>query len=148
MIDNKINKFSNPFIIFFMFVVVSLVNIILPVHFISIFLAGIVFMAFIECVKQGYWYSLVFVILSFVFIETSHGLNIGVLSLLSFFIYAFIIPKLKYILKSKTFYILVVNIIFYLGIVILFKINGNVDSVLISKIVLNFFIDIFLVSFI
>ena len=145
---NKINLFSNPFNIFLMFVIISTINILMPVHFISILLAGIVFMAFLYCIKHKYYYSLFFVVLTFVFIEISNGLNIGTLSLISFFIYLFLVPKIKYFLSSKTFYLIILIMIFYFGIFLLFLINSDMNQVLISKIVLNYILDIFLISFI
>jgi len=145
---NKINLFSNPFNIFFMFIIVSLINILMPVHFISILLAGFVFMAFIYCIKYKYYYSLFFVFLTFVFIEISNGLNIGTLSLLSFFIHLFLVPRIKYFLSSKTFYLIVLIMLFYVGVFLLFSISTDINQVLISKIVLNYILDIFLISFI
>jgi len=145
---NKINLFSNPFNIFFIFIIISMINILMPVHFISILLAGFVFMAFLYCIKYKYYYSLFFVILTFVFIEISNGLNIGTLSLLSFFIYVFLVPKIKYFLASKTFYLIILIMLFYVGIFLLFAISGDINQVLISKIVINYIIDIFLISFI
>ena len=145
---NKISLFSNPLNIFLMFIIISLINILMPVHFISILLAGFVFMAFIYCIKYKYYYSLFFVILTFVFIEISNGLNIGTLSLLSFFIYVFLVPKIKYFLASKTFYLIILIMLFYVGIFLLFAISGDINQVLISKIVINYIIDIFLISFI
>jgi hypothetical protein len=145
---NKINLFSNPFNIFLMFIIISLINILMPVHFISILLAGFVFMAFIYCVKYKYYYSLFFVFMTFIFIEISSGLNIGTLSLLSYFIYLFLVPNIKYFLSSKTFYLIILIMFFYLGVFLLFAINTEVNQVLVSKIVINYIIDIFLISFI
>jgi len=145
---NKISFFANPFNIFFMFIVVSCINIIMPVHFISILLAGFVFTSFLYCIKHKYYYSLFFVILTFIFIEISSGINIGTLSLWSFFVYIFIIPKVKYFLSSRTFYLIIILMIFYFGVFILFAINSEVNQILVSKIILNYILDIFLVSFI
>ena len=147
MITDNTSRFSNPILIFLMFIFVSLVNIILPIHFFSIFLAGIVFMSFIYCIKNEYWYSLATVVLTFIVIEISHGLLIGVLSMLSFFIYIFVIPKIKYTLTSKAIYIFFITIVFYIGMLLLFILSGDANSDLYFKILFNFFIDIFLLVF-
>jgi len=145
---NKISIFSNPMNIFFMFVIVSGINILMPVHFISILMAGFVFMAFLYCIQYKYYYSLFFIIMTFIFIEISSGLNIGTLSLLSFFIYLFLIPRIKYFLSSKIFYLVILNMIFYFGVFILFLMNSEMNQTLVSKIILNYILDIFLISFI
>jgi hypothetical protein len=125
---------------------VSLVNIILPIHFITIFLAGIVFVAFIESIKKKQWYTLLVVIFTFIFIEISQGLFIGTLSLISLFIYSFIKTKLKYILSYDFIFRFALVAIFYFLFFILFLLNGKVDVVLVYKLLANFVLDIVLIG--
>ena len=143
----RIIFFTNSFNIFAMFIIVSFINIIATVHFMSIFLAGTVFVAFIICLKNKFWYSLVLVIFTYVFIEISHGLNIGILTLLSLFIYIFIKEKIKNYFTSDLTYIVILLFIFYLGIFILFMINYDLDFMFIYIIFLNYFIDLLVLSF-
>jgi hypothetical protein len=69
------------------------------------------------------------------------------LSLLSFFIYTFIIPKLKYSLSFDTSFIFIIVLIFYIGIGLLFSISSSFDSNIYIKLILNYLIDIIIVSF-
>jgi len=143
---HKVISLSNPFIIFGIFLIVSILNIVLSVHFITILFAGLIFTSFIHSINFKYYWSLVFSILAFVFIEISNGLSIGSLSLVSFFIYIFIVPKIGNYLKSQILYFGILNIIFYIGVFLLFSINSEINNILVSKIILNFILDLFLVS--
>lgn len=138
--------FDNPLAVFLLFLSVCFTNIILPVHFISILLVGIVFMAFIRSIEKRYYYSLILIIFTFIIIEISQGLRIFSLSLLSFFIYLFIIPKLKTLLSSINIYTLTIILLFYVGIIVLYKFSGDINIEFISKILINYFLDIFIVS--
>jgi len=144
---HKLISLSNPFVVFILFLIVAIFNIILSVHFITILFAGIIFTSFIHSISFKYYWSLVFSIFAFVFIEISNGLSIGSLSLVSFFIYTFIVPKIGNYLKSQIFYFGILNMIFYIGVFLLFSINSEINNILVSKIILNFILDLFLVSF-
>jgi len=130
-----------------MFLIVAVVNIIFSVHFFTVLLAGVVFTSFLHSLNFKNYTALLFSIFAFVFIEIINGLNIGSLSLLSFFIYTFILPKIGNYLKSKVFYYGLLNTIFYIGVFFLFSINSEINNILISKIILNLILDIFIVSF-
>jgi len=143
---HKLISLSNPFIVFGIFLIVSILNIILSVHFITILFVGVIFTSFIHSISFKYYWSLVFSILAFIFIEISNGLSIGSLSLVSFFIYTFIVPKIGNYLKSKIVYLGILNLIFYSGVFLLFSINSEINNILVSKIILNFILDLFLVS--
>jgi hypothetical protein len=138
--------FDNPLALFLLFISVVFTNIILSVHFISILLAGVVFIAFIRVMEKKYYYSLILIILSFSIIETMQGLKLFSLLFLSLFIYIFIIPKLKVFLTSINFYTIILLFIFYSEVVILFAFLGDINGLFLSKIVINYFIDIFIVS--
>lgn len=138
--------FDNPFAIFLLFLSVILTNIILSVHLISIFLAGVVFVAFVRALQKRYYYSLILIIFCFNIIETTQGLKLFSLTILSLFIYIFIIPKLKVLLTSINIYSVILLFIFYMGIMILFSFLGTINSLFVSKIVVNYFIDLFIIS--
>ena len=138
--------FDNPLAIFLLFLIVSIVNIISTVHFVSILLGGIVFMAFIRCVEKKYYYSLSLIVFSFIIIENTQGLKIFSLSLLSYFIYLFVIPKLKTFLTSINLYTFSIILSFYAGMVILYMFLGDINLEFISKVIMNYFLDIFIVS--
>ncbi len=138
--------FDNPLAIFLLFIIIVFTNIILTVHFISILLVGVVFIAFIRCMEKRYYYSLSLVIFTFFIIENNQGLKIFSLGLLSLFIYIFIIPKLKTFLTSINLYTFTIILLFYCGIVFLYLFIGDINIEFISKILVNYFIDIFIVS--
>ena len=144
----KIRTFSKIQNIIILFFLVAIINIILPVHFLTLLLAGVVFKAFIECIENKYWYSLIIVIITFIFIEISNGLNIGVLSVLSLFIYAFVMTRLKYSLSYGFSFTVIVTLLFYLGVFAMFSINSNVQTDFSLKLLFNYIIDIIIVSII
>jgi len=140
--------FDNPFAIIILFFLVAFVNIILPIYFISILLAGVVFVAFIRAVEKRYTYILICIIFIFNLIEISQGLKIFSLSLWSYFIYLFILPNIKSLFASKYLLLLVKVFIFYMGIGILFYFSGVFTLDIVSILVLNYILDIIMVSWI
>ena len=138
--------FDNPIAIFLLLFIVSLSNILLPVHYISIFLAGLIFIALIRAIEKEYTYTILFLLMGFVIVELSHGLKIFSLSLLALFIYFFISPKIKSSFSSVTFYFTSVILLFYVGMGMLFYFWGGIDSKVITILMMNFIIDLFLVS--
>jgi hypothetical protein len=82
------------------------------------------------------------------FIEVSQGLKIFSLSLSALFVYIFIEPKIKSVLSSDSLYVISIIFIFYCVIALLYRFLGGIEIDLISILLINFFIDIFIVSFI
>ena len=143
---NRNSLFDNPLAVFLLFLLVGFTNIILSVHFVSLLLAGIVFIAFLRCIEKRYYYSLLLVIFTFTLIESNQGLNLFSLSIMSLFIYLFIIPKIKTLLTFVSLYTLGIVFIFYLGIIVLYSIFSDINSLFLSKILFNYILDIFLVG--
>lgn len=142
------NLFDNPFIIFLLFIIVSITNVLFTVHFIAIFLIGVLFMAFVRCLEKGYTYSMILILFTFTIVETSHGLKFLSLSLVAFFIYFFIVPKIKAAFSSQTFYFLLLILFFYICVGILFYMSGGIDAKLSAILMTNYFIDLLIVSLI
>lgn len=142
------NLFDNPIAIFLLFCLSGLFNIVLPVHFISIFLVGVLFMAFIRCLDKGYTYSMLLLVVGFTIFELSHGLKIFSVSLVAFFIYVFVAPRIKSSFASQTFYFLLVILFLYLGIGILFYFMGGIESKLMAILIMNYVLDLLFVSLI
>jgi hypothetical protein len=143
---NEIKFFNSPLNIIFLFLFISLVNLVLTVHFFTIFFAGIVFLAFIQCIETKSLYSLVFLVFTFIFIEVSHGLYIGSLSLVVLFIYIFIKPKIQYTLSSRFLFIFSLVGIFYFLFFILFYFNANINIDLVYKFLFNYILDIIVIA--
>lgn len=142
------NLFDNPFIIFLLFIIVSITNVLFTVHFIAIFLIGVLFMAFVICLEKGYTYSMILILFTFTIVETSHGLKLLSLSLVAFFIYFFIVPKIQATFSSQTFYFLLLILFFYICVGILFYMSGGIDAKLSAILMTNYFIDLLIVSLI
>ncbi|BAK73125.1 MAG: hypothetical protein AB7S49_05330 [Arcobacter sp.] len=136
------NNLDNPLFLFIVLVIAITVNTIASIHFLLIMLAGIIFTAFYRCLKKRYLYSLTFVILAFLFIEINSGLKPFSLSLLSLFIYIFILPKVdnstSYNLTNSYIYIL----FFYIGLIIMWSLSFGMDERIFLSLVVNLIIDL------
>ena len=136
------NNLDNPIFLFIVLIMAITVNIISSIHFLLIMFAGILFTAFYRCLRKRYLYSLTFVIIAFLFIEVNMGLKPFTLSLLSLFIYVFILPKdenrTSYNLSSSYIYI----IFFYLGLLILWSIIFELNTQILLTLFANVMIDL------
>ena len=136
------NNLDNPIFLFIVLILAITVNIISSIHFLLIMFAGILFTAFYRCLRKRYLYSLTFVVIAFLFIEINTGLKPFTLTLLSLFIYIFILPKdeihTSYNLSSSYIYI----IFFYLGLLILWSIIFGLDTTILLTILVNTIIDL------
>ncbi len=141
------NIFNKDINIFYLFIVVAIINLLSAVHFVPIMLGGIVYIAFDKVVKEKNVYTLFWIILSFFIIENIQGLETFSLLLISFFIYLILKAQLQSIFSSsglvKSLYVLV----FYILLITVHSaFNGfNPDILLIISI--NILIDIFIVGF-
>jgi hypothetical protein len=142
------NNLDNPFFLFIVLLLAVTVNTISSIHFLLVMFAGILFTAFYRCLKKRYLYSLTFVVIAFLFIEINTGLKPFSLTLLSLFIYIFILPKdesyTSYNISSGYIYI----IFFYIGLIIMWSILFGLHPHLLITLFLNVIIDlIFLGAF-
>ena len=119
-----------------------MVNTISSIHFLLVMFAGILFTIFYRCLKERYLYSLAFVVIAFLFIEVNTGLKPFTLSLLSLFLYIFILPKDENYsydnLSSSYIYI----IIFYIGLLIIWSVIFGLNETMIITIFANILIDL------
>ena len=131
----------NPYFIFFLGIFTIFVNIISSVHFFPILLAGIIFLAFLKSIKYKYYYSMVYLIIIFLFIEYNSGFLPFTFTFLSLFIYTFILPNLNRVISlhnlNKYIYILT----FYIGVVLIWVFSNDLNFSLIRYIILNVVID-------
>lgn len=142
----KYSLLDNSTVTFFFLVLVGVVNIFLPVHFLSLLLVGVVFTIFTQSLKNENYTSLTFMIIAFSIIELAQGLKLFSLSLVAFFIYIFISPLLKNILSSEKLVKIMIIFIFYIGIAVLFSFLGEVSYELVAILLINYLIDIAIVS--
>ena len=136
------SNLDNPIFLFILLVLIVTVNAISSIHFLFLLFAGILFTAFYRCLKKRYLYSLTFVVIAFLFIEINTGLKPFSLTLLSLFIYVFILPKeesyTSYNLSSSYIYI----IFFYIGLLIMWSIMFGFDLNILIALFINLLIDL------
>ena len=136
------SNLDNPFFLFIILSLVVMVNTISSIHFLLVMFAGILFTIFYRCLKERYLYSLTFVVIAFLFIEINTGLKPFTLSLLSLFLYIFILPKDENYsydnLSSSYIYIL----IFYIGLLIIWSVIFGLNETMIITIFANILIDL------
>lgn len=142
----KKNILDNPFFLFFIFILTIITNTISSIYFSSIMLAGFVFLAFMKCIRNRYYYSLFFMTLSLLFIELNNGFYAFSLIFLSLFSYVFIIPKIKQVMSYSGLNYFVYVIWFYLAMVIIWSLSNEIDITLIGTVFLNLIIDFILIG--
>jgi len=137
---------DNPLIIFFIFIGISVVNILSSVHFIPIMFVGILFIAFTKMIETKSYYGLFWIILAFLVVENIQGFKSFSLVSLSLFLYIFIKPNIQHLFSSsdilKTLYI----IIFYITMALLYIFFNSFNLNLLFIIVANLILDIILVG--
>jgi hypothetical protein len=136
------NNLDNPIFLFTFLLAVITINMISSIYFLLIMLSGVVFIAFYHCLKRKYLYSLILVILTFLFIEINSGLKPLSLTLLSLFIYIFIIPRIHTIMSFKSLNEYVYVILFYLGLFFIWMLNSGDFDTLVSTLIINLIIDL------
>ena len=136
------SNLDNPIFLFIILSLVVMVNTISSIHFLLVMFAGILFTIFYRCLKERYLYSLAFVVIAFLFIEINTGLKPFSLSLLSLFLYIFILPKDENYsydnLSSSYIYIL----IFYIGLLIIWSVVFELNETILITIFVNILIDL------
>ena len=138
-----IKKYEPPYIT--ILASINIINIIFSTYFISILLAGVVFKIFLEVLKKGYYYILLFSIFTFLVIENTQGLDFFSLSIITIILYYLIIPKIKHIFSSSLMAEFIFILLFYIGFLILNSVVINSDISIV--ILLNFLLDSIIVGF-
>ena len=128
------------------FFIIAISNILFNTFFISLLLAGVVFILFVESIKKEYYYMLILAISTFLIIENTHGFKPFLLSFISFFIYFFIIPRIKHILSSNMLREIFYIMIFYIMIFIIHIFSNNFDISSYFVFLINFIIDTIVVG--
>jgi len=136
------NNLDNPIFLFVFLLAIITINIISSIHFLLIMLAGVCFISFYTCLKRKYLYSLIFVVLTFMFIEINSGLKPLSLTLLSLFIYIFIIPSINRMMSFSALNEYIYILIFYLGIFLIWVTTIGMSDSFIAIILVNIIIDL------
>lgn len=136
------NNLENPLFLFTFLLIAIILNTIASIHFLLIMLSGILFIAFYICLKKKYLYSLFFVILTFLFIEVNSGFKPLSLSLLSLFLYIFVLPKISRTVSFSSLNNYLYIIIFYIGVIFIWSLSTDINETIAKAIVLNILIDL------
>ena len=136
------NNLENPLFLFTFLLIAIVLNTVTSIHFLLIMLSGILFIAFYICLKKRYLYSLFFVILTFLFIEVNSGFKPLSLSLLSLFLYIFVLPKISRTVSFSSLNNYLYIIIFYIGVIIIWSLSTDINETIAKAIILNILIDL------
>ncbi len=136
------NNLDNPFFLFIVLIIAITVNTISSIHFLLIMLAGVLFTGFYRCLRKRYLYSLTFIVLAFLFIEINSGLKPFSLTLLSLFIYIFILPKMENSFSYNSVNDYLYISFFYVGLIFLWSFSLGLDENILFALFINFLIDL------
>lgn len=137
----KKNLLDNHFFIFFLFIFTAIVTTISSIYFFSIMLSGILFLGFKKCLKNKAYYSLCFILLSFLFVELNNGFKPFSLILLATFTYIFVVPYLKRVISFNDLNNYVYIICFYMGVGGVWVLTYDSSFYLFGTIIVNVLID-------
>jgi hypothetical protein len=146
VINAKKNIFDNTYVLFALFVVVIVVNLISSVYFINIMLLGVAFSAYTQCLKTQNYYPMVYVVLSILFIELNNGFKPFSILLLGSFIYVYLIPFLTRVMVIDSLSDLLQIVLLYIGILLIWSVTNDTNFTLIKILFLNLILDIILIG--
>lgn len=136
------NSIDNPVFLVILLIFSISINFLASTHFLVILFAGVLSTLFYRTLKQKYYYSFALVVLSFLFIELNMGLKPFSLSLLSYFVYIFIIPRYE----QNQISILLNIIFFYFILGVIWYIFFNFESFFSYILIINLIIDLVIVG--
>jgi hypothetical protein len=136
------NNLDNPVFLFTLLIIAITVNTISSIHFLLIMLSGVLFMGFYNCLKKKYLYSALFIVFTFLFIEVNSGLKPFSLTMLSLFLYIFIIPRIDNIMSYSPINSYIYIILFYIGLIIFWSISLGLSENIFSVLIINALIDL------
>lgn len=127
-------------------IAILVVNLFFSTYFITIFLIGVVFFIFTEVLKKEQFYFFILSIFTFCMIEAIHGMKLFSLTLISLFLYYFVIPRVKHIFSSSIMAKFVYILSFYLTFYIFSFFTNYHTSEIYMIFILNFLLDSLLVG--
>ncbi len=143
----KVDLLDNHYFIFLLLIITAIITTISSIYFFSIMLAGILFLAFMRCLKQKAYYSLSFILISFLFVELNNGFKPFSLILLATFVYTFIVPYIKRVISLRDLNNYVYIICFYIGIAIIWALTVKSSFALVGMLLFNLLLDFIIFGF-
>jgi hypothetical protein len=147
LLNSKKNIFDNGYILFLLLIIVAVVNIVASVYFLSIMLAGVVFVAYSRCLKTQNYYPMIFVLIAFLIIELNNGFKPFSIILVASFIHVYLIPFLTRIVVIDSLSDFLQITLLYVAMAILWLISNDLNFSLVKILVLNFILDIIIIGF-
>lgn len=147
IISAKKNVFDNAYVLFGLLVVVVICNTISSIYFLSVMLAGVVYVAFTRCLKTQNYLPMIYVLLSFLFIELNNGFKPFSIILLGSFIYVYLIPFLTRVMVLDSLNEFLQIVLLYFGMIIIWSITNEANFLLFKIIFFNFILDLILIGF-
>jgi hypothetical protein len=146
VINTNKNIFDNAYVLFALFVVIIVVNLISSIYFINIMLLGVAFAAYTRCLKIQNYYPMIYVVLSILFIELNNGFKPFSILLLGSFIYVYLIPFLTRVMVIDSLSDLLQIVLLYIGILLIWSITNDTNFTLIKILFLNLILDIIIIG--
>jgi len=146
VINTNKNIFDNAYVLFALFVVIIVVNLISSIYFINIMLLGVAFAAYTRCLKMQNYYPMIYVVLSILFIELNNGFKPFSILLLGSFIYVYLIPFLTRVMVIDSLSDLLQIVLLYIGILLIWSITNDTNFTLIKILFLNLILDIIIIG--
>lgn len=137
----RINNLDNPYFIILLSIFIVIVNTISSINFFPILSLGILFMAFLVCLKKRYYYSFIIVVATITFIEMNNGFKPLSISLIATFVYVFLVPNINRIFSLSSLNTYIYMIVFYLGVSIVWSFSHDINFYYVSIILINLIID-------
>lgn len=135
-----------PIIVFFISILVILINIISSIYFISIMLIGIIFLALEQSIKNKQYYTLSYLILVMLYLEINIGFRPFSLTLLAFFSHIFILPYIKRVMSLSSISNYIHVFWFYFSSVFIYTLNNDLSFNIIFSIFFNVMIDFVIIG--
>jgi len=107
---------------------------------------GLLFLAFELTLKHKQYYTLAFVVLTFLFLEVNMGFLPFSLSLLAYFSHAFILPNLIRVVSFSNVSNYVHVLWFYLSSIFVYSLSNDLNISIIITILSNIIIDFLLIG--
>ncbi len=146
VINAKKNIFDNTYVLFSLFAVVIVVNLISSIYFLNIMLLGVTFAAYTRCLKMQNYYPMIYVVLSILFIELNNGFKPFSILLLGSFIYVYLIPFLTRVMVIDSLSDLLQIVLLYIGVFIIWSLTNDTNFTLFKILFLNLILDIILIG--
>lgn len=104
-------------------------------------------MAFFITLKKRYYYTFFLILFTLAFIELNNGFKVFSLAILATFVYVFLVPNINRVFSFSFLNSYIYMTVFYIGGLIIWLIDNEFSSLLISILSINLLIDFLIFGF-